>query len=144
MLITYMNAVYGGLLIGLAAILMLLFLGKIAGISGIFWSSFYQTGKGKLINFSWHWSFIIGLVAGAWLVHHLYGLPIPAASQAGPLWAVAAGLLVGLGTRLGSGCTSGHGICGIARFSLRSVAATLTFMSTGILTVFLTRHLLAL
>jgi uncharacterized membrane protein YedE/YeeE len=128
----------GGLLIGCAADLLLLVNGRIAGVSGIL---------GGLINHSssaersWRLAFIVGLIAGAGLYSFLAkGLPLQLQAS-GPMLAVA-GLLVGLGTRLGSGCTSGHGVCGLARRSRRSLAATLLFMGVAALTVFLTHHLL--
>lgn len=123
-------------MIGLSSILLLASLGRIAGISGIVWGSFTQPDSG------WRWLFLVGLIAGGVLVHSVTGLPKPSASEA-PAWlAVVAGLLVGIGTRMGSGCTSGHGVCGIGRLSLRSLVATVTFMGAGIITVFVTRHLL--
>ena len=127
----------GGALIGLAAALLLLVNGRIAGISGIL---------GGLITFNstserlWRGAFIIGLMCGAALYGWLRG-GLPLQLQAGNSILLLAGLLVGFGTRLGSGCTSGHGICGLARRSPRSLAATTTFIACGILTVYLMRHL---
>lgn len=127
----------GGLLIGLAATLLLLLLGRVAGISGILWS----TVSAQPDNL-WRWTFLVGLVAGPWAFHTLTATPLPVASGLQWWWAVVGGLLVGFGTKLGSGCTSGHGVCGIGRLSLRSLVATVTFMLTGIATVFVVRHLL--
>jgi uncharacterized protein len=128
----------GGVLIGCAAGLLLLINGRIAGISGIL---------GGLISGStwaergWRFAFILGLIAGAGLYSSLSkGLSLQL--QASPGMLVVAGLLVGFGTRLGSGCTSGHGVCGLARRSGRSFAATLLFMAVAALTVFFTRHML--
>ena len=121
----------GGVLIGLAAALMLLGAGRIAGISGIFARA---TGLAKnSMPMSSAWLFILGLPVGALIVMVLSGgLP---ASFASPVYLAVAGVVVGIGTRLGSGCTSGHGVCGMSRFSQRSIIATLTFMATGIATV---------
>jgi uncharacterized membrane protein YedE/YeeE len=123
----------GGLLIGLSSILLLLTLGRIAGISGIVWGALSDPDR------SWRWQFVSGLVAGAFAIHALTGRPIPAPSDAPMFMAVIAGILVGIGTRVGSGCTSGHGVCGIGRRSVRSIIATCTFMATGVVTVALLR-----
>ncbi|WP_183934267.1 YeeE/YedE family protein [Sphingomicrobium lutaoense] len=121
----------GGILIGLAAALMLLGAGRIAGVSGI---SARALGISKTgMSSSSAWSFLIGLPLGALIIAFLQG-GIPA-TFAGPVPLVIAGLLVGVGTRLGSGCTSGHGVCGVSRMSNRSVVATITFMAAGIATV---------
>ena len=123
----------GGLLIGVSSILLLLTLGRIAGISGILWGALSDPDR------SWRWQFVSGLVAGAFAIHALTGRPIPAPSDAPLFMAVIAGILVGIGTRVGSGCTSGHGVCGIGRRSVRSIVATCTFMATGVVTVALLR-----
>jgi uncharacterized protein len=121
----------GGLLIGFSAVLLLLMLGRIAGISSIVWGAV----SGQADN-SWRWLFILGLLAGPLLYHAVSGTPYPEPSSQ-PWWfALVGGLLVGLGVKIGGGCTSGHGVCGIGRLSMRSVIATLTFMATGIVTVF--------
>jgi uncharacterized membrane protein YedE/YeeE len=127
----------GGLLIGLAASLFLLVNGRIAGISGIL--AGLITSK---FTSEWFWraAFVIGLGCGAAIYAWLRGA-LPLQHQAGNALLGLAGLLVGFGTRLGSGCTSGHGICGLARRSPRSLAATATFIACGILTVYLTRRL---
>lgn len=127
----------GGALIGIASVLMLLLLGRITGISGIL------TGVitwNKADGLSWRAAFIGGLILGAALYRMLIG-PLPLEMQAQGPMLVAAGLLVGIGTRLGSGCTSGHGVCGIARRSPRSLMSTLTFMVVAVITVYITRHL---
>ncbi len=121
----------GGVLIGLAAALMLLALGRIAGVSGLAARAVGLGGSG--IARSGAWMFIIGLPLGALIV--LLASGGIAASFANPLTLGIAGLLVGIGTSLGSGCTSGHGVCGISRLSGRSVVATVTFMIAGIATV---------
>ncbi|MDG5747625.1 YeeE/YedE thiosulfate transporter family protein [Qipengyuania sp. XHP0207] len=121
----------GGVLIGLAAALMLLGIGRIAGVSGI---AARATGLAdSSLPRTSAWAFVIGLPLGALIVLVAKGgLP---ANFASPVYLVIAGLIVGIGTRLGSGCTSGHGVCGMSRFSQRSIIATLSFMITGIGTV---------
>lgn len=131
----FLPPIFGGLLIGLAAIVLLLFSGRIAGISGIFWGAI--SFPNKLL---WRGLFLIGILAGAWLFHFISKQPIPSADGSA-LQAVIAGLLVGFGTKLGSGCTSGHGVCGIGRLSPRSLISTCTFMVAGITTVFIIRHI---
>ncbi|WBY16730.1 YeeE/YedE thiosulfate transporter family protein [Erythrobacteraceae bacterium WH01K] len=121
----------GGVLIGLAAAVMLLGLGRIAGVSGLAAKAAGLGGSG--ISASGAWMFVIGLPLGA-LVVMLASGGIEA-RFASPLTLAIAGLVVGVGTRLGSGCTSGHGVCGVSRLSARSVVATLVFMATGIATV---------
>jgi len=121
----------GGVLIGLAAAVMLLGLGRIAGVSGIAAKAAGLGGSG--IARGGAWMFLIGLPLGA-LVVSLAQRGIAASFASTPVLVIA-GLLVGIGTRLGSGCTSGHGVCGISRFSARSIVATLTFMAAGIATV---------
>jgi uncharacterized membrane protein YedE/YeeE len=132
----YLQALEGGLLIGLAASLLLLFNGQIAGISGVLGS--LLEGRGG----SWRWQFLAGLLSAVLLVR-LAGGAVP--GQLGLAWPVllGSGLLVGFGTRLGSGCTSGHGLCGLGNLSTRSLLATLTFMAVAFLTVFVVRHVLA-
>ncbi len=127
----------GGALIGFATVLLLAWNGRIAGISGILGGLITATAWGERI---WRLAFIFGLIAGAGLVALVRG-GLPLELQAGAPILLVAGLLVGLGTRLGSGCTSGHGVCGLARRSPRSLAATITFMVAGVLTVLLTRHI---
>lgn len=121
----------GGLLIGLAGALMLLGAGRIAGVSGIV-ARAINIGASDMPR-AGAWAFLIGLPSGAALVELVFGSPAPRFAP-WPLL-VLAGLLVGFGTRLGSGCTSGHGVCGVSRLSRRSVVATATFMAAGIATV---------
>ena len=121
----------GGVLIGLAAAVMLLGLGRIAGVSGLAARAVGLGGSG--IARSGAWMFVIGLPLGAFLV--ILALGGVEARFANSLTLAIAGLVVGVGTRLGSGCTSGHGVCGVSRLSARSIIATLTFMATGIATV---------
>lgn len=121
----------GGILIGLAAALMLLGAGRIAGVSGMTARATGLSDSG--MSRSSAWMFLLGLPLGALTVLLVRGgLP---ASFAGPVPLIVAGLLVGIGTRLGSGCTSGHGVCGVSRLSQRSIVATVTFMAAGIATV---------
>ena len=135
---TPLPSLVGGLLIGSAAALMLLLKGRIAGISGII-GGLLQPSRGDT---SWRVLFLVGLVAAPLLVMLVTGQLPEVHSQASSRLLIIAGLLVGFGTRLGSGCTSGHGVCGIGRRSVRSVTATLIFISTGALTVFVVRHIL--
>ncbi|NNC58567.1 MAG: YeeE/YedE family protein [Erythrobacter sp.] len=121
----------GGILIGLAAATMLLGIGRIAGVSGIAARAFGITDSGLPKGSAWN--FIVGLPLGALIVVLVTGGV--EAQFAGFLPILIAGLIVGIGTRIGSGCTSGHGVCGVSRFSRRSVVATITFMATGIATV---------
>lgn len=122
----------GGVLIGLAAALMLLGAGRIAGVSGIAARATGLSDGG--MSRSSAWMFLLGLPLGALLVGLASNAPTP--QFASPLMLISAGLLVGIGTRMGSGCTSGHGVCGVSRLSRRSMVATVTFMATGIATVF--------
>lgn len=130
------SAMVGGALIGLAAVLLMRLTGRIAGVSNIFGGLLARGGGDR----SWRLAFVAGLVAAP-LISGLVGYPLPS-PQMPDSWAliVMAGLLVGFGTRLGGGCTSGHGVCGIARLSTRSLAATAIFMLTAMLVVALMRH----
>lgn len=132
------HALLGGVLIGLAAGAMLLLLGRIAGISGILGGLLQATGLREL---GWRGAFLIGLVAAPLCYQSAAPLPMPVLPGSQALLLLA-GLLVGYGSRLGSGCTSGHGVCGLARLSPRSVVATLTFMAAGFATVYVVRHVL--
>ena len=127
----YLMPLTGGVLLGLSAVWLLLSLGRISGISGIAWGALAGPERG------WRWLFLLGLLAGGSMTHNFIGQPVPAESTA-PLWLiVTSGLLVGLGTRMGGGCTSGHGVCGLGRRSTRSLVATLTFITLGVITVFI-------
>jgi uncharacterized membrane protein YedE/YeeE len=132
-------AIAGGLLIGTAAALLLLLTGRIAGVSGMA-AAVARIAPGTLPR-TQAAAFVAGLPLGAALVAWLVRTPDPDVTGSAPLL-IAAGLLVGFGTRLGSGCTSGHGVCGIARLSPRSLAATATFMASAAVTVFLVRHVI--
>lgn len=128
----------GGVLIGLAASFYVIFNGRIAGISGML-GVVLRTG----IKAKEQFLFLVGLLLSAGL-YRLFR-PLPTIDfHAGPILLVVAGILVGVGTSMGSGCTSGHGVCGISRFSARSIVATLSFMAAGFVTVFVLRHLLAI
>ena len=131
-------AIAGGLLIGSAAGLLLLLSGRVAGVSGMLASATRIARNGT--PSSQAAAFVLGLPAGAALVSVFIRRPELEVTSSLPLL-VTAGLLVGFGTRLGNGCTSGHGVCGMARLSQRSIAATLTFMAAGFATVFVVRHL---
>jgi len=133
---TPVSAAIGGVLIGLSAVLLMLFTGRIAGISGIF---------GGLINpqtsdRAWRMAFIVGLIAAPGIAA-IGGYPLPMTQVPGSyITIIVGGFLVGFGARLGTGCTSGHGICGIARLSPRSIAATSVFTVAAIVVVALSRH----
>ncbi len=133
----------GGALIGLAASVLLLFHGRVAGIAGILGETLRGDGtRGESV---FRAAFLVGLVAAGIAVRLVYpaALTTQGSSSVASIGLVAiAGLLVGYGTRLGSGCTSGHGVCGISRLSKRSIVATMTFMAAGGVTVFLVRHVL--
>lgn len=136
---TPLTALSGGILIGSAALLFLLIQGRIAGISGIL--------AGLLVpatpDAGWRWRFIAGLGLGGVLGFWGLDLPAPELNQVSWPWLLVGGLLVGFGAKLGNGCTSGHGICGVGRLSVRSIVATLLFMLAGMITVFIMRHVLA-
>ncbi len=123
------SALLGGLLIGAGALLLLLGAGRIAGISGI------VAGIGAQRDKAWRVAFVAGLVLVTWLVFRLNWVNAPSLAEFSVVKLAIAGVLVGVGTRLGNGCTSGHGICGMGRFSWRSLVATLVFMAAGIATV---------
>jgi uncharacterized protein len=132
------TALAGGVLIGLAAAMLVLLNGRIAGISGIVGGLFAPRRN----DVGWRLAFLAGLVAGPALMVYftrLYTVRI----EAGIGTLVVAGLLVGIGTRYGSGCTSGHGVCGLSRLSPRSLVATIVFMATGFATVYVGRHVLS-
>jgi uncharacterized membrane protein YedE/YeeE len=134
-----LSAVLGGLLIGGGAGLLIVLSGRIAGVSGMAASFLRIADSGP----PWLQAagFLLGLQGGALIVAMVVGVPQMKITASLPLL-LSGGLLVGFGTRLGNGCTSGHGVCGIARLSQRSMAATATFISVGIMTVFVARHLI--
>jgi uncharacterized membrane protein YedE/YeeE len=130
------SALVGGALIGLASVLLMLLTGRIAGVSGIFGGLLTADAADK----SWRLAFIAGLIVAP-LISGLAGYPVPIPEMPNSWLLIAvAGLLVGFGSRLGGGCTSGHGVCGIARFSPRSLAATVIFMLAAALVVAVMRH----
>lgn len=131
-------AVAGGLLIGSAAAMLLITLGRIAGVSGMLAAATRIADGGPPWRLAT--AFVLGLPLGAWVVSAGLRTPNIEVTSSWPLL-IGAGLLVGFGTRLGNGCTSGHGVCGVARLSPRSIAATVTFMGAGFVTVFIVRHL---
>jgi uncharacterized membrane protein YedE/YeeE len=135
---TPLPALIGGALIGLAASLLLLTHGKIAGISGLY-GGLLRRGTTDRAFRLW---FIAGLVVTGGLVRVMFPVAFATTWSATFPVVFAAGLIVGFGTQLGNGCTSGHGVCGISRLSVRSFVATGTFLMTGVVTVFIARHLL--
>lgn len=142
---SFIGPIIGGVLIGFAAVIMMVALGRVCGISGIFRTALHNLLFERGADFEqqqWRWLFLLGLVLGPVIIYQLMGLERPAPLAANELLVILAGLLVGVGTRLGSGCTSGHGVCGIARFSVRSMVATVTFMVMAIVTVYVMRHVI--
>ncbi len=151
------TALAGGALIGLAAALFVLFNGRIAGISGLLGGLLSGMWRPKAGDVGWRLAFVTGLMAAPVLYQLLVLLPASRwlkeseytrlvsltlhQIDAGILTLIVAGLLVGIGTRYGAGCTSGHGVCGLSRFSVRSLVATLTFMAAGFVTVYVMRHI---
>jgi hypothetical protein len=133
---TPVSAAIGGVLIGLSAVLLMLFTGRIAGISGIFDSLINPQTSDR----AWRMAFIVGLIAAP-VIAALAGYPVRIPQvQSSYITIIVGGFLVGFGARLGTGCTSGHGICGIARLSPRSIAATSVFTVTAVVVVALSRH----
>lgn len=136
--VNYSSVIGGGALIGLSAILLFLFNGRIAGICGMAFSLMATTVQRNI----WRVAFLISLILGSLAYHWISGADYPPAPDTSLPWLIAAGLLVGYGTSMGNGCTSGHGIAGIARLSPRSIVATLTFMGAAFVTLFVVKHLL--
>jgi uncharacterized membrane protein YedE/YeeE len=133
---TPVSALIGGGLIGLSAVLLYLAHGRIAGVSGHLGGVLSGSGAPRWLSAA----FLIGLAGGGAAVYYGIGLPEAVVPQASGWLLIAAGLLVGIGTRLGSGCTSGHGVCGLARLSPRSLVATGVFFTVALVTVFVLRH----
>ena len=136
---TPLSALAGGILIGLSAVLLLTVNGRIAGISGIVHGI---VAPEKPNDLDWRLLFLVGLIAGAFLYRLLNGMDTSIALEASILIVGGGGILTGIGTAVGSGCTSGHGICGLARRSSRSLVATISFMLVGGVTVFILRHVI--
>ncbi|MBB3811096.1 YeeE/YedE family protein [Pseudochelatococcus contaminans] len=134
---TPITSLLGGALIGLAAVILMAMHGRIAGISGILSGLLPPTAA----DWAWRAAFIIGAIAAPALIVAVAGNTVIAFDSPVPApWLVVGGVIVGVGIQFGSGCTSGHGVCGMARLSVRSIAATLTFMATTTITVFVIRH----
>src|SRR5215472_17556594 len=131
------TAILGGVLIGLTATLLLLLNGRVAGVSGIVYG---LTQRSPAAEWSWRTAFIAGLMVAGGIALRMYGTPTPSPTSI-PLLLLA-GFAVGYGTRLGGGCTSGHGVCGLGRLSMRSLVAVLVFMTSAVVTVFFVRHVL--
>ena len=139
---TPISAAAGGALIGLASVWLLAANGRIAGVSNILHGVFVPPAAPEGPHEAqWRAWFISGLLL-AGLAWQAAGAPVPLREGFPPGWAAAAGLLVGFGTRMGNGCTSGHGVCGLGRLSARSLAAVVTFMATGMIAAYVTRHVL--
>jgi hypothetical protein len=126
--------IIGGIMIGSSAVLLMYLLGRTAGISSILWNAVATSSRERL----WQVLFILGLALGAYMFHAIAGTPYPKVNL-DPQLAIAAGLLVGVGVKLGNGCTSGHGVCGIGRLSPRSFVATAVFMTVAMVTVWAVR-----
>jgi uncharacterized membrane protein YedE/YeeE len=139
---TPIHSFFGGTLIGLATVLLLFFKGRIAGISGIL-GALMQSHHTPADHYQWRAFFIMGLLLSSF-IYSIFAVLPRFTIQANWLMLILAGLLVGFGTRMGSGCTSGHGICGLSRLSTRSFVATLIFMSAGVIACFIFLHLIGI
>ena len=133
------SALFGGILIGLGTSLLMFLNGRIAGISGILKGLLTPS---KVLDNHWRVAFVVGLILAGLVYQALVPSQILSAERTSPFIIVLGGLLVGFGTAMGSGCTSGHGMCGLSRFSLRSLSATVIFLTAGIVTVYIFRHLI--
>jgi uncharacterized membrane protein YedE/YeeE len=138
-LFTPLQSLTGGVLIGCAAVLLMLTVGRIMGATGILAGVFTPASAS---DWSWRVVLILGMMTGPWAYSALTGALPVVSSVATPGVLIIGGLLVGVGVTFGSGCTSGHGVCGLARLSRRSLAATITFMASTTLTVFIVRHVI--
>jgi uncharacterized membrane protein YedE/YeeE len=130
-------SLFGGALIGLSASILLLFSGRVAGVSGIV-AGLLRPSRGEAL---WRVLFVAGMLAGGVVMARVHPSAFASTVERSSIALAAAGVLVGFGTRLGNGCTSGHGVCGISRLSLRSIAATATFIVAGVVTVLVVRML---
>lgn len=135
---TPISALIGGAIIGLSASILLLTHGKVAGISGLYGGALRRGTSDR----GFRLSFLAGLIVAGAIIRVLAPSAFPTSWSAALPVTLVAGLFVGFGTQLGNGCTSGHGVCGISRLSIRSVVATMTFMAAGFATVFVTQHLI--
>ena len=140
-MVDFIFPLIGGVLIGISALLLMYFLGKICGISNIYFSVIKPGDPKQKITFdrTWQCFFILGLPIGVWLAMLLFHHSAPLPPPNNIALVIISGLLVGIGVKLGNGCTSGHGVCGISRLSLRSIVATLVFMIVAIATVLLVK-----
>ena len=136
---TPLSATAGGVLIGVSAVLLMAMIGRIAGISGIVGARLLPR---PAADWGWRLAFVIGLIAGPLVLALVSGAPAPVQFPMGPAVMAVAGFLVGVGSMLGNGCTSGHGVCGLARLSARSLVATASFMVAAIVVVFIARHVI--
>ena len=131
-------SLFGGALIGVSAVLLMAVSGRVAGLSGIVSGALLPGSTDR----SWRLAFLLGAIVAPAILVHAAGIAIPFQNTVPLPWLIIGGLIVGIGVNLGAGCTSGHGVCGLARFSRRSLAATLVFMATTFVTVFVIRHVL--
>lgn len=136
---TPLASLTGGLLIGLSAVLLMLLLGRIMGATGILSGALMPD---TVSDWRWRVALLLGMFSGPWLFRVFTGVLPEVSVPSSPLMLLIGGLLVGVGVTLGSGCTSGHGVCGLARGSFRSFAAVALFMTSTVVTVFVTRHIL--
>ena len=128
----------GGALIGLSAVMLMAFHGRVAGISGIVADAVAPSSR----DCGWRLAFLAGAIIAPLILTRMMGVHVPFDSNVPPAWLIIGGLIVGIGVSLGSGCTSGHGVCGMARLSRRSIVATLLFMGSTAATVFVIRHVM--
>lgn len=135
--VDWVAALIGGMLIGLSATILLAFDGRIAGISGMVNGAIRFKSEEN-----WRWLFIAGMLGGGLIYEYIFASEPTPVSFFAPVAMIVGGFLVGVGTRMGNGCTSGHGVCGLGRLSFRSLVAVITFMITAIITVFITHHIL--
>lgn len=135
---TWITALVGGILTGLGATLLLALNGRIAGVSGVLNGALEPATRGQ----GWRWLFLLGMILGGAIYEFgVAGTPTPTGAFL-PITMIIGGFVAGFGARMGNGCTSGHGVCGLGRLSVRSMAAVATFMVTAVMTVYVVRHLL--
>lgn len=138
---TPLQSLGGGILIGLATVMLMATVGRIMGATGILTGVLIPSGPA---DFWWRFLLILGLISSPIILSYIWGMTIVIKAPVPSYMVIIGGLIVGVGVTLGSGCTSGHGICGIARFSRRSVVATISYMLTAFLTVLMIRHILGI